>query len=100
MEETKELIIKTIEKIRPFINRDGGDVEFVDFIDGIVYVNMIGACADCMLIDSTLSDGIEIILQEEVPGVIGVKLAKDMPKKENSQEEEPKQEEAKEEQPQ
>ena len=43
---------------------------------------MIGACADCMLIDSTLSDGIEIILQEEVPGVIGVKLAKDMPKKE------------------
>lgn len=82
MEDTRELIIKTIDKIRPFINRDGGDVEFVDFIDGIVYVNMIGACADCMLIDSTLSDGIEIILQEEVPGVIGVKLAKDMPKKE------------------
>lgn len=82
MEDTRELIIKTIEKIRPFINRDGGDVEFVDFIDGIVYVNMIGACADCMLIDSTLSDGIEIILQEEVPGVIGVRLAKDMPQKE------------------
>ena len=84
MEDTRELIIKTIDKIRPFINRDGGDVEFVDFIDGIVYVNMIGACADCMLIDSTLSDGIEIILQEEVPGVIGVKLAKDMPKKEEN----------------
>lgn len=82
MEDTRELIIKTIEKIRPFINRDGGDVEFIDFIDGIVYVNMIGACADCMLIDSTLSDGIEIILQEEVPGVIGVRLAKDMPQPE------------------
>ena len=81
MDETRELILKTLDKIRPFINRDGGDVEFVDFIDGIVYVNMQGACADCMLIDSTLSDGIEIILQEEVPGVIGVKLASEMPKK-------------------
>ena len=97
MEDTRELIIKTIDKIRPFINRDGGDVEFVDFIDGIVYVNMIGACADCMLIDSTLSDGIEIILQEEVPGVIGVKLAKDMPQNEETPEEVPQQEEVKEE---
>ena len=75
MEETIELIKKTLDKIRPFINRDGGDVEFVDFVDGIVYVKMKGACEGCALIDTTLSDGIEIILQEEVPGVIGVKLA-------------------------
>ena len=81
MENTVELIKATLDKIRPFINRDGGDVEFVDFIDGIVYVNMKGACQDCMLIDSTLSDGIEIILQEEVPGVIAVKLASQMPEK-------------------
>ena len=82
MDETIELIQQTIDKIRPFINRDGGDVEFVDFIDGIVYIDMKGACQDCALIDSTLSDGIGIILQEEVPGVIGVKLASEMPKKE------------------
>lgn len=81
MENTVELIKATLDKIRPFINRDGGDVEFVDFIDGIVYVNMKGACQDCMMIDSTLSDGIEIILQEEVPGVIAVKLASQMPEK-------------------
>lgn len=81
MNETIELIKNTLDKIRPFINRDGGDVEFVDFIDGIVYVNMKGACEDCMMIDNTLSDGIEIILQEEVPGVIGVKLASEMPEK-------------------
>ena len=86
LEETIELIQKTLDKIRPFIQRDGGDVEFVDFIDGIVYINMAGACQDCMLIDSTLSDGIEIILMEEVPGVLGVKLAKDMPKKEEEKE--------------
>ena len=84
MEETIVLIQQTLDKVRPFINRDGGDVEFVDFIDGIVYINMKGACQDCMLIDSTISDGIEIILQEEVPGVIGVKLASEMPKKEEN----------------
>ena len=81
MEDTVKLIKETLDKVRPFINRDGGDVEFVDFIDGIVYVNMKGACADCIMIDSTLSDGIEIILQEEVPGVIGVRLASEMPEK-------------------
>ena len=65
MEETIKLIKETLDKVRPFINRDGGDIEYVDFIDGIVYVNMKGACADCIMIDSTLSDGIEIILQED-----------------------------------
>ncbi len=70
-----ELIKITLDKIRPFINRDGGDVEFVRFEDGIVYVKMIGACEGCTLIDSTLSEGIKIILMEEVPGVIDVRLA-------------------------
>lgn len=79
--ETRELIVQTLDKIRPFINRDGGDIEFVDFIDGIVYVKMLGACEGCSLIDSTLSEGIEIILMDEVPGVLGVKLASQMPNK-------------------
>lgn len=65
-------IIKVIEKIRPYINRDGGDIEFVDFQDGIVYVKMLGACNGCSLIDSTLQDGVAEILMEEVPGVYGV----------------------------
>ena len=81
MEDTIKLIKETLDKIRPFINRDGGDVEFVDFIDGIVYINMKGACQDCIMIDTTISDGIEIILQEEVPGVIAVKLASEMPQR-------------------
>lgn len=89
MEDTVSLIQKTLDKIRPFIQRDGGDIEYVDFIDGIVYVNMAGACQDCVLIDSTLSDGIEIILMEEVPGVLGVRLASQMPKKENTEAKQP-----------
>ena len=66
-------IITVLEQIRPFLNRDGGDVEFVRFENGIVYVKMIGACAGCDLIDSTLQDGIATLLMEEVPGVVGVR---------------------------
>lgn len=79
MEEltTEQKIEIVLDKIRPFIRRDGGDVEFVSFKDGIVYVKMQGACADCMMIDATITEGIEVILMEEIPGVLGVKLAKD-----------------------
>lgn len=73
--ETIKAIKKTLEKIRPFINRDGGDVEFVKFEDGIVYVKFSGACEGCTLINSTLENGVEVILMEEVPGVIAVRIA-------------------------
>ena len=69
---TEQKIEIVLDKIRPFIRRDGGDVEFVSFKDGIVYVKMHGACADCMMIDATITEGIEVILMEEVPGVLEV----------------------------
>lgn len=65
-------IITVLEKIRPFLNRDGGDIEFVRYQDGEVFVKMIGACAGCDMIDSTLQDGVATLLQEEVPGVVKV----------------------------
>ena len=69
-----EAIDKQIEivlgKIRPFLQREGGDVEFVGFKDGVVYVNMVGACEGCAYADADISQGIETILVEEVPGVI------------------------------
>ena len=71
-EEIKNQIITVLEKIRPFINRDGGDIEFVDYVDGEVFVRMIGACAGCDLIDSTLQDGIATLLKEEVAGVVKI----------------------------
>ena len=71
--ETIDHIKFVIEKIRPFLMNDGGDVEFVKYENGIVYVKMIGACAGCDLIDSTLQDGIATLLMEEVPGVVGVR---------------------------
>ena len=67
--------VKTIlEKVRPYIQRDGGDIEFVNYLDGIVYVKMFGACVGCTAIDSTIKDGLEALLLEEVPGVIGVEV--------------------------
>ena len=74
MENASKLIIATIDKIRPFLQRDGGDCEFIKFEDGIVYVKMHGACVGCSAIDVTVKDTIEVILQEEVEGVIAVQV--------------------------
>lgn len=71
MEMEKE-VRKIIDQIRPYLNRDGGDLEFIKLEDGIVYIKMMGACVGCALIDTTLYDGVERILVERVPGVIAV----------------------------
>ena len=76
-EETIRLIKKTLDKIRPFLQRDGGDVTFDSYENGIVYVNIHGACEGCALINNDIEEGIEVILMEEVPGVIAVRLASD-----------------------
>lgn len=76
-EETLRLIKKTLDKIRPFLQRDGGDVTFDSYENGIVYVNIHGACEGCALINNDIEEGIEVILMEEVPGVIAVRLASD-----------------------
>ena len=50
-------IIALIDKIRPFLISDGGNLEYIKFEDGIVYVRLTGACKDCSMIDITLKDG-------------------------------------------
>ena len=67
-------IKEVLDKIRPFLQNDGGDIEFVEFKDGIVYVSVLGACVDCVGLDSTIKDGVELILMEEVDGVVGVEV--------------------------
>ncbi len=67
-----ENIKEVLESVRPFLQQDGGDVQFVKFADGIVYVSMSGACAGCAAIDATLYDGIETILMDKVPEVKGI----------------------------
>ena len=71
-EEAVTKILDVLDKLRPYLQRDGGDMEFVRFEDGIVYVRMLGACSGCAYIDYTLAGGIEEALLEEIPGVLGV----------------------------
>ncbi|MGL4662113.1 MAG: NifU family protein [Culicoidibacterales bacterium] len=71
-EETIAQIQDILNQLRPYIHQDGGDVEFVDFNDGIVQIRLLGACVGCGIADVTVKQGIEQALIEEVPGVIGV----------------------------
>ena len=62
-------ILALIDKIRPFLISDGGNLEFVKYEDNIVYVRLTGACRDCPMIDVTLKDGIEELIVNEIPEV-------------------------------
>ncbi len=72
-EEIELKIISILDRIRPFLVNDGGNIEFIKYEDNIVYVKMTGACADCSMIDITLKDGIEEIIINEIPEVKEVK---------------------------
>lgn len=68
----EEKIIEIINKLRPFLINDGGNIEFVKYENQIVYIKMMGACANCHMLDLTLKEGIEAAIQEEVPEVLEV----------------------------
>jgi Fe-S cluster biogenesis protein NfuA len=76
-EEKVKAIKKTIEKCRPYIQADGGDVEFVKLEDDICYVKVHGACLGCAALDYTLKEGVEAMLMDEVEGIKEVRLAQD-----------------------
>lgn len=70
MAEIRTQVEDVLEKLRPFLLRDGGDVELVDVDDtGVVSVRLMGACGSCPSSTITLKAGIERALLEEVPGV-------------------------------
>jgi Fe-S cluster biogenesis protein NfuA len=69
----KEKVQAAIEKIRPMLKADGGDVELIDVSDaGVVQVRLQGACSGCPMSQMTLKNGIERIIKQEVPEVTAV----------------------------
>lgn len=68
----KEKIESALDKIRPMLQADGGNVELVEVEDGVVKVRLQGACAGCPMSQMTLKNGIEKILKEQVPEVKSV----------------------------
>lgn len=73
MKKIKDLL----NNLRPYLQMDGGDIEFIDYKDNFVYIKLSGACAHCGYQDMTIKDGIEEMLKSEIPeieGVINVEL--------------------------
>jgi len=69
----REKVEEVISRIRPFLQRDGGDVELVDVQpDGVVKVRLRGACSGCPGATMTLKNAIENTLKQEVPEVKSV----------------------------
>jgi Fe-S cluster biogenesis protein NfuA len=62
-------VIDVLDKLRPFLQRAGGDVELVDIEDGVVKLRLMGACGSCPSSTITLKAGIERALLEEVEGI-------------------------------
>ena len=66
----KEQVETALKKIRPSLNADGGDVKLIDVSDdGVVKVQLTGACSGCPMSQMTLKMGIEKLLKEEIPEV-------------------------------
>ena len=68
----EEKINEVLNKIRPYLQNDGGNVEFLKYENGVAYVRLTGACSNCPLADHTLESGIETALTNEIPEIIKV----------------------------
>ncbi len=65
----KDQVEKVIDKIRPQLQMDGGDIELVDVVDGVVKVRLKGACGTCPMSAMTLKMGVERVIKEAIPEV-------------------------------
>ncbi|MFC1846826.1 NifU family protein [Chloroflexota bacterium] len=65
----KDKVEEVLDKIRPSLIADGGNVELVEINDGVVKLKLVGACAGCPMSTMTLKNGIERILKQEIPEV-------------------------------
>ena len=68
----REQVERVINRIRPAVQMDGGDIELVDVVDGIVKLRLVGACHGCPSSMMTLKMGIERAIRSEVPSITSV----------------------------
>ncbi|MGQ9729893.1 MAG: NifU family protein [Candidatus Zipacnadales bacterium] len=74
----EERVKEVLERIKPYLQRDGGDLEFIELTnENVVRVKLQGACAGCPMSQLTLSRGVEAALKEEIPEVVGVENVRD-----------------------
>jgi Fe-S cluster biogenesis protein NfuA len=65
----KEKVQEVLNRIRPALQADGGNIELIDIVDGVVKVKLLGACQGCMGAQMTLKMGVEKVLKEAIPEV-------------------------------
>jgi Fe-S cluster biogenesis protein NfuA len=68
----RKKVEEVLNLIRPALEADGGNVELVDVVDGVVQVRLLGACGGCPMSQITLSQGIEKALKERIPEIVRV----------------------------
>ena len=71
-EETVTKVIDALDSIRPFLNKDGGDIELVDVKDAVVYVRLVGNCNGCPMSFSTMKLGVENTIKQFAPEIVEV----------------------------
>ncbi|MEW7399411.1 NifU family protein [Elizabethkingia anophelis] len=77
MSETKHIetvtkVMEALEEIRPFLNKDGGDIELIDVKENTVIVRLLGNCSSCHINTSTLKLGVENTIKQHVPEIVEV----------------------------
>jgi len=75
----RERVEAALEKVRPTLQRDGGDIELLDVVDGVAKVRLQGACAGCPMSQMTLTWGVEQALKKEVPEIVRVETDQPLP---------------------
>ena len=65
-------INEVLDTIRPYLHSDGGDLEFLKYEDGYVYIRLLGMCQGCSMADVTIENGIFETLKQEIPEIKGV----------------------------
>jgi len=70
--DLKSKVADVLNEVRPALQRDGGDVELIDVVDGVVKVALQGACRGCPMSQMTLAFGIERVLKSKLPEVVAV----------------------------
>ncbi len=69
LEDTVTRVMEALESIRPFLNKDGGDIELIDIKDNKVYVKLLGNCSGCSLSTSTMKLGVENMIKQHAPEI-------------------------------
>ena len=72
MKRKENEIKQIIENIRPYINEDGGDIEFINLDENYVFIKLYGACLQCSFQDSTINYGILKMINEKYPEIEAV----------------------------